>query len=249
MKKGEKMAKIPKKPEEIFSEITNDFRKAFGDDLLSIILYGSGATGDYVPGRSDLNFLVILSEKGIDDLGRAMETVARWRKRKVATPLFMTKSYILSSLDSYPLEFLNIIRNHVPVFGEDVLSELSIDPSLLRLQLEREIKGKTLLLRGSFLETEGRVKQIRDLIKVSLIAFISIFNALLYLKDLEIPRQKREVIRVVAKAFPIDPDVFLKCADIREGVDSFSSSNIQAIFRAYLGEVKKLSEIVDRMKI
>ena len=249
MKKGEKMAKIPKKPEEIFSEITRDFRKAFGDDLLSIILYGSGATGDYVSGKSDLNFLVVLSEEGIDDLRRAMETVARWRKRKVATPLFMTKSYILSSLDSYPLEFLNIIRNHVLVFGEDVLSELYIDPSHLRLQLEREIKGKTLLLRGGFLETEGRVKQIRDLIKVSLIAFISIFNALLYLKDLEIPQQKREVIRWVAKAFPIDPDVFLKCADIREGIGSFSSSDIQAIFRAYLREVKKLSEIVDRMKI
>jgi len=249
LKRGEEMAKIPKKPEEIFPEITDDFRKTFGDDLLSIILYGSGASGDYVPGKSDLNFLMILSEEGIDDLGRAITTVTRWRKRRVAIPLFMTKSYITSSLDSYPLEFLNIKRNHVLVFGEDVLGELSIDSSYLRLQVERELKGKLLLLRAGFLETKGRIKQIQHLIGVSLTAFISIFNALLYLKDIEIPQGKREVIRVVGKAFPIDPDVFLKCADIREGVGSFSSSDIQAIFRAYLGEVKKLSEILDRMKI
>jgi len=33
---------IPNKPEEIFSEITNDSRH-FGNELISIILYGSGA--------------------------------------------------------------------------------------------------------------------------------------------------------------------------------------------------------------
>ncbi|MDI6777121.1 MAG: hypothetical protein QMD03_07795 [Syntrophales bacterium] len=243
------MTKIPKKPEEIFSEITDDFRKAFGDDLLSVILYGSGAGGGYVPGKSDLNFLMILSEEGIDDLGRGMGTVARWRKRKVAIPLFMTKSYITSSLDSYPIEFLNIKRNHVLVFGENVLSELPIDSHYLRLQVERELKGKLLLLREGFLETEGRIKQIRHLIEVSLTAFISIFNALLYLKDLEIPLGKREVIRAVGKAFSVDPDIFLKCADIKEGVGSFSSSDIQAIFRTYLREVRKLSKIVDGMEV
>lgn len=243
------MAKIPKRPEEIFSEITDDFRKVFGDDLLSIILYGSGASGNYVPGKSDLNFLMILSEEGIDDLGRAMKTVARWRKRRVAIPLFMTKSYATLSLDSYPIEFLNMKKNHVLVFGEDILNELSIDPHHLRLQLERELKGKTILLREGFLETEGQVKRIQNLIKVSLTAFISLFNALLYLKGLEIPRQRREVIRAVGEAFSIDADVFLKCADIKEDVGSFSSPDIQAIFRAYLREVKKLSEIVDRTKI
>ncbi|MFA4916638.1 MAG: nucleotidyltransferase domain-containing protein [Syntrophales bacterium] len=243
------MAKIPKKPEEIFSEITDDFRKTFGDDLISIILYGSGASGDYVPGKSDLNFLVIVSEKGIDDLERAMKTVARWRKRKVATPLFMTKSYILSSLDSYPLEFFDILRNHILVFGEDVLSGLSIDHSYLRLQLEREIKGKTLLLRKAFLETEGRVKQLRNLINVSLDVFISIFKALLYLKNLEIPPHRRDVIRAAAKEFPFDPDVFLKCADIKEGIGNFPTSDIQTIFKTYIREVKKLSEVVDRMKV
>jgi len=40
------MSRIPKKPEEIFSEITGDYRKIFGEDLISIILYGSGAGGD-----------------------------------------------------------------------------------------------------------------------------------------------------------------------------------------------------------
>ena len=59
------MAKAPQNPEEIFSEFTNDYQKIYGTDLLSIVLYGSGARGDYIPGRSDLNFLIVLTEEGI----------------------------------------------------------------------------------------------------------------------------------------------------------------------------------------
>jgi len=113
------MAKI-NKPEEMFSNITEDYKKIYGDDLTSIILYGSAAGKDYRPGKSDLNFIIVLSEEAIDRLGEAVETVSRWRKKNVATPLFMTKSYISSSLDSYPLEFLNMRNGYVLVYGEDV---------------------------------------------------------------------------------------------------------------------------------
>ena len=43
MTEGEKMAKIPKDPAEIFPEITDDFKKVFESDLISLILYGSGS--------------------------------------------------------------------------------------------------------------------------------------------------------------------------------------------------------------
>lgn len=243
------MAKFPQKPEEIFSEITSDFKRVFGDDLVSIILYGSGAGDDYLPGKSDLNFLVVLSEKGIDNLERATETTSRWRKKKVAIPLFMTKSYIHSSLDSYPIEFLNMKKSYVTVFGEDVLKELSFELGPLRLQCERELKGKILHLRKGFLETEGKEKRIRGMIKISLTAFISIFNGLLYLKEAKIPRSRREVIRSVAGEFGVNPEVFLKCTDIKEDKKRFSSSEIKETFKAYLMEVRKLSGIVDKLEV
>ena len=240
---------MAKNPEEIFSEITDDFKKVFGEDIISIILYGSGAGDDYIPEKSDLNFLVVLSEEGIDNLDLVIDTVSRWRKKHVATPLFVTKTYINSSLDSYPIEFLNMQQNHITVFGEDVLKELSLEPSLLRLQCERELKGKILHLREGFLETEGKEKRIRALIKISLTAFISIFKALLYLEEVKIPNSRREVIKFVAEEFGINSDVFLKCVDIKEDKGNFSSSEINEIFKAYLTEVKRLSEIVDKLDV
>ncbi|TET94826.1 MAG: hypothetical protein E3J28_01840 [Desulfobacteraceae bacterium] len=242
------MTKI-KKPEEIFAEITEDYKKIFGDDLISIILYGSGTGNEFQPGKSDLNFLIILSDETIDHLDRAIETVSRWRKKKVATPLFMTKSYIESSLDSYPLEFLNIKKNYILVYGEDVLKDISLEAHHLRLQCEREIKGKLLLLREGFLETEGKQKRIKELINASITAFISIFSGLLYLKGIEIPLTRREIIQFVAKEIPINQEIFMRCLDIKQDKKKFSSSEIKDIFKTYVVEIRKLWEVVDKMEI
>jgi hypothetical protein len=246
---GEKMAKIPKDPAEIFPEITDDFKKVFESDLISLILYGSAASGNYIPGKSDLNFLVILSEGGIDNLDKAIGTVTRWRKRQAAIPLFMTKAEIVSSLDSYPIEFLTMKKHYKLVYGEDVLGGLSFEPSHLRLQFERELRGKILHLRRGLLETEGQAKRLRELIKASFTAFISIFKALLYLKGIDIPQSRRDIIRTIAGRYSIDPDVFLKCADIKEDVDSIAAAEVKNLFMSYLKEIEKLSKLVDSMTL
>jgi hypothetical protein len=243
------MAKAPKKPEEIFGEITDDYRRIFGTDLISIILFGSGAGEDYIPGKSDLNFLITLTDQGIGRLDLVLGMVARWRKRNVAIPLFMTCSYLTGSQDAYPIELLNMKRQYIVAYGEDVLAGLAFDPCHIRLQLERELRGKLLHLRSGYLATEGSARKIRDLIKVSLTAFVSLFGALLTLKNLGIPRGKRNVITAAGEAFGFDAAVFLKCEEIRRKTDRFSSADVQEIFRSYLREVGRLCDQVEGMEV
>jgi predicted nucleotidyltransferase len=243
------MAKFPQKPEEIFHEFTEDAKKVFGDEIQSIILYGSGARGDYRPGKSDLNFLIVLTEKGIDLIGGFMETQTRWRKRKVATPLFMTRSFIRTSLASYPVEFLNIKRNLVLVYGEDVLKDLDFDHQALRLQCERELSGKLLLLRSAFVETKGEAGRLRNLIRASITAFVSIFRALIHLKGLDVPPGRREIVKTAADAYGLDSDIFLRCVDVKEGKADPSPAEIKALFDQYLKEVGRLWEIVHGTRV
>ena len=241
------MAGIPKKPEAIFEEITTDFKGVFEGELISIILYGSGARPDYDPGKSDINFMITIAREGIDDLSRALGLAAKWKKRNVATPLFITREDMLSSLDSFPVEFINMKWHHVPVYGEDVLAALAFPPEPLRLQIEREFKAKILHLRKGYLETGGREKRIRQLIRVSLTAFAALFEAMLHLKSIEIPATRREIFQAAAKVFSRDAALFMKCEDVREGRDRFSSTEIQALFINYMKEVNHVSDIIDRL--
>lgn len=241
------MGKGPERPEMIFPRFTADYRDIFGEELQAIILYGSGADNNYLPGKSDLNFLVVLTDRGMADLEKAMATAARWRKSNVATPLFMTKDYILSSLDAYPIEFLAMKLNHVAVYGEDILADLEINPEHLRLQVERELRGKLLLLRGRYLETEGKEKAVRRLIRESLPAFLSSFKALLWLMGGDIPRERRDIVAAAARAAGVAAEVFQRCLAVREERDKLSKGEVTALFRDYLQEIDNLCRRIDRM--
>src|SRR3974390_492830 len=109
--------KAPHKAEHIFDEFSADYQAALKDDLEAIILFGSAARGDYTRNRSDINFLIVLSERGLEQLDLLTSLAAKWRKRKVATPLYMSGTEICSSLDSYPIEFLNMKRHYQIIYG------------------------------------------------------------------------------------------------------------------------------------
>jgi predicted nucleotidyltransferase len=241
------MPKIPKEPEEIFQEIIDDCRQLFGADLVSIILYGSAASGEYVAGRSDVNFMIVLSEQGIDLLDRAFDLIAKWKRRRVATPLFLTEVYVETSLDVFPIEYLGFQNNHKLVYGKDILKGLVFDPQYLRLQCEREAKGKLLLLREAFLESQGKGKHLQQVMAESLGAFVAIFSTLLYLKGDEIPQQKREVIKAFCQAFDMDGRLFDRLLDVKERRSRLSASELTSLFNNYLREVQKLWKIVDEL--
>lgn len=241
------MAKIPDKPQDIFVPLTEDYKNVFGNELVSLIIYGSAAGGYYVKGKSDINLLVVLTQGGADRLEDSLDIVKQWNKRRVAVPWVMTASFIDKSLDCYPIEFLNLKNNHILIYGEDVLAQLQFRPEELRLQIEKEIKGKLILLRQGYLETAGSSRQIRQLISRSLTAFVSIFNALIYLKQAAVPHQRRETIKHMAKLYPFDSNVFLTCVDIKEGVDNLSGGEITGVFKKYLREVENICNIVDAL--
>lgn len=244
---GFDMASVPKDPREIFPQITEDYQDLYGEDLTGIILYGSAAGRDYRPGKSDINFMIVLTEAGIGGLDRALETVSRWRRRKVAVPLFLTEAYLEGSTDVFPVEYLGFQRRHILVYGKDVLQDLSFDPRWVRLQCERELKGKLLLLREGYLESAGKGKALRELIGASIQALAAVLEALLFLKGEPPPADRRETFQRTCRLFGLDGDLFDQLLDIREGRRKTDGEALRRIFQAYLGQVHRLSTEIDSL--
>jgi len=243
------MAKIPKRPEEVFQEFTQDYQTVFRDDLKSIILYGSGARGNYIPKKSDINFLIVLNEVAMDRLREAFPLIRKWRKRQVNTPLFLTEEYIDSSLDTFPVEFLNLRESHVLAFGKDVLADLSFDKESIRLQCEREIKGKLLLLREAYLDSEGKTRGLGQVSSASLTAFLSLFRALLFLRDREIPRHNDALISAAAEEIGFDGSPFVEVLRIKEGKAKVQRDTMEGIIERYLRTVREVWKRVDQLEI
>ncbi|MFO7570867.1 MAG: hypothetical protein R6W75_13855 [Smithellaceae bacterium] len=241
------MAKVPDQPQDIFVPLTRDYLQAYGPDLISLMLYGSAAGGAYVKGKSDINILVVLTQQGINRLEDSLVLVKNWKKRHVAVPLVITKQFIAASADVYPIEFLNMKNNSVLIYGENVLENLSFQPVDLRLQIERELKGKILWLREGYLESEGSARGLRGLIGRSLTAFVSIFNALIYLTAGAAPHDRHETIAQMGNLFGLDTQVFESCFMIKNETDKFPGAEVVNLFKKYMQEAEKVCHKVDSL--
>lgn len=243
------MSRTPKHPEDIVPAVVADYRRVFADDLVSVILYGSAAGGDYRPGKSDINLMVVLTERGIDALERAFDITAKWKKVRVATPLFVTEDYVRTSLDVFPVEYLNFQKNHKVFYGKDILADLTFASDFIRLQCEREIKAKLIVVRQAFVETGGKPRGLKGLMGDSLRAFIAIFNGLLYMNNGRMPDRKQDIIAEACEAFGLDKAVFGRVLEIDEHTSKPSKEELRALFTDYLKQVRTLWQAVDSLEI
>src|SRR5438477_3876399 len=117
-------------------------RSGAGAEFLAAYLTGSVLTRSFDPKHSHVNVLVVARELPgtvLDALARAMPPQ---KKRPRYDGLFFTRRQIEKSLDSFPIEWTEILERHLRIDGQDVLSGLEVSRDNLRLQLEHELRAK-----------------------------------------------------------------------------------------------------------
>jgi hypothetical protein len=109
------------------------------------------------------------------------------------------------------------------------------------------MKGKLLLLRSAFLDSEGKGKRLEEIICQSLPAFFAIFNALLYLKGKPVPYRKRELVRSACESFDLNGNLFENVLDVQQNKVRPGKTEIFSLFKSYMMEVDQLAKIIDQM--
>ena len=108
----------------------------------SAVLYGSAARGDFVPGRSDINLMLVLEQVTppvLRSLGRAF---AGWRKAMREPPLLLSRSEWNRATDAFPIEITDMRLSYQVLRGADPVQGVEVDRTDLRKALEREFRGK-----------------------------------------------------------------------------------------------------------
>lgn len=241
------MAELEEQTQKIINDFARQIEALYNGDLVALILYGSGAGREYIPGKSDLNFLIILKEVTLERLKKSLEYIKNWRKQGISIPLFLDPAYIQSSRDVYPIEFLEMKEQHLVLIGEDVLKDLKVSPENLRLQCEQELKGKLLHLRSLYLETEGNSKRLEELMISSLKSFGVIMRNLLRLKDQYPPQEFLEIINEIGRAFGMELEAMREIYQVRLGNKRLEKAFIGPLFAKYINEVEELTRKADAL--
>jgi predicted nucleotidyltransferase len=133
--------------EKLLSQLVEKLRKAYGERLISVVLYGSAACGDHQPKFSDINVLCVFTNMAPRELAAGEETIRWWRDHVNSALMLMTEREVSESARCFALEFIDIQAGHRLLYGKDVLSGLAVDRQFYRAQVERDLRAKLLRLR------------------------------------------------------------------------------------------------------
>src|SRR5205823_8784793 len=137
--------------EKLLSEFVERLKQAAGDNLISVILYGSAAEGEFHPEYSDLNLLCVLRDTSFASLSKIASAVEWWRKKKYHPPLVLTPQELKDTADVFSIEFVDMKQRHRVLYGEDVLRNLDVPMHLHRSQLEYELREKLISVAAAYI--------------------------------------------------------------------------------------------------
>jgi hypothetical protein len=233
--------------EKQLDEFVSRVQKAAGENLQSVILYGSAAAGDFNPEFSNLNLLCILRDASFARLSAIASVVEWWHRHKHPAPLVMTREELERCVDVFSIELLDMQQHHRVLFGDNVVTGLRIPMHLHRAQVEYELREKLILLRQRLLLAEGKDPALWDLLLASFPAFATLLrHALIALGD-DSPRSKREAVQALATRIQFDASALLQLLDIREHKADRKRFEVKDVFTRYLAAVQQVTTAVDTM--
>lgn len=209
-----------------------------GDNLVGLTAYGDGLDGAIgsvasvlVMRRVDLSQLRLIAERGptLGNLG-------------MTAPVVMTPEYVADSLDTFPLELMEVHQKHVTLVGDDHFASLSIEDEHLRLQCERELKRILIRMRQGLLAAGGREDVLAELGADIGLHLVRTVRGLLWLRG---EREFLPMDRAIAAAESLVGDAL---AGARRAVRPDGECGWKE-FEALYDDVERLTRFVDGMHV
>ncbi len=228
------------------AEFVSRLKDAAGDNLQSVVLFGSAVAGEFYAEHSDLNILCLLDRTRVSELLQLHPVVEWWTSEGNPIPLVFTFDELSRSAHLSAIEMFDIKTHHRILFGPDWLDNFQPPLHLHRLQVERQLHRERLNLRQAILAAPEKPKAHLDIMLSSVSRFCTLFRHAAMAAGEPPPQTKRESVAVIAAWTGADPSGFEAILDYREGKRKRRKIDVEAAFHSYLEFVVLAANEVDR---
>ena len=221
-------------------ELVAQLRKAYGQTLRSVVLYGSTVAGEHIARKSDYNILVVLDAVPLDRLAAVGAVLRAWGEDGNPAPMTFTSAEWRSSSDVFPMEYADILERHRVLHGEDPTVGISVERSDLRLQVEQQALGKLLHLRRGAMAAGDDGKAQIALLEVSLSALMVVFRGVSRLHGQAPAQDYAELSRSIASRAGFDPGPFERVILHVRGTRKIDRDEAGGILAGYMAGMERL---------
>ncbi len=225
---------LPPDVQAALDDLVARLRQTLGDNLVSLVLYGSSVRGGFVPGVSDLDLLIVLAEStpaAHAALGAAIRGSLR------IDPLVLGRRGLERSMRAFALKFRSIQRNHRVLHGVDPFASFAVDDGLLRFLTEQSLRNVCLrLVRAYVLFGATPERYGQALSRIATVAMVDLSN-LPRLAGKDVPQAYAERVRQLGELLGIDASVVGELIERRRGRGQWT--DVDALHGRLLGVVDR----------
>ncbi len=195
---------LPAAVRDRLNDLKKSLESSLGDELVGVIVHGSVVRGEYRPGESDVDVVIVLKEATcarLEGMGNALQ-LARYAARIEA--MILTEEEIAGASDAFPLLYDEIKNRHVLLSGRDPFSKVAVHDTHRRLRIEQELREAQIRLRRAVTDSFGAREAIGGAVVRKVKQVRAPLHALLALKGIECTPDLPAVLAKVGETYGVD---------------------------------------------
>jgi predicted nucleotidyltransferase len=231
-------------PRRLADEFVTALKRDLGERIAAAALFGSAVRDEWIEGVSDVNVLVLVDDIDAALLGRAAPA-ARTAMARGVRPLIMERDEWRRAADVFAIELADMKDAHVALHGPDPAAGYVIQNPILRLQAERELRGKLLHLHSGMLMAADDRKRLGQLFIHALPSFITYMRTALRLAGQPVPARSGEVIEAAARLTGAAAAPFTRVLRARTSGEAFQLGLSDPVADSFNTSAEQLATHID----
>lgn len=212
---------LPEKLRKRLQGLQGELVRLLGDNLVSLLVFGSAARGEYREEVSDVDLVLVLKEATPEALAAAANPLQVARNAARIEAMVLVQDEIPRAADVFPLFYDDLRSSHVLLHGTDPFSTLTIADHHRRLRIEQELREASIRLRRAVIDAGGSPRQLAGAIERKIKQLRGPLRALLGLHGKPVGVALPEVMAASGAFYKIDVAPFARVKeDPRSALDT-----------------------------
>jgi predicted nucleotidyltransferase len=232
--------------DKLLENLVSRLKADVGENLRSVVLYGSAASGEFHAKHSDLNVLCLLHRVNPSELSKLHKAAAWFVRKRNPMPLALSLDELRAAADIYAIELLEIKTHRQVLYGEDVFGTIDVPMSFHRTQVERELRHELIRLRQGYIAAVGDRKAIWTLMTRSASSFALLFRHTLIALGENPSSSREDAVHRLAALLGFDAASFKPLFEVRDGSRKEKELSYQQVFDKYFRSVAEAVNAIDQ---
>ena len=192
-------------------------KAAFGADLVSVVLFGSGAEQN-LRATSDVNILLVLRRFDQAEADQLREPLRFAHAAIELNAMFLLEAEVPLAMEAFAVKFSDILHRHRVLHGSDPFAQAQVSNAALLRRLKQVLLNLQIRLRERYILVSLREEQLDRVIADAAPPLRASAASILQIEGAPAPSPKKALERVIAGLNdPALTDVLLSMTHVRGG--------------------------------